>query len=255
MKIAVSGKGGTGKTTISALLCLALEAEGRNVIAVDADSNPTLAHALGRADAEAIMPLTQMDGLIREKTGAEKGRYGAYFRMNPDVSDIPERFQAVEGKVRLLTMGPVDQGGGGCACPGFVLVKALVSHLFLNAEEDMVVDMEAGVEHLGRGVAEKVDALLVVVRPDRASCLTAGRIRKLAGQIGIRNLYAIGNAIRGSEEREFLEKRVPGFEFLAFLPFCEEAAGYERQGKACFGLAEMREGILPVVERIKRGMS
>jgi CO dehydrogenase maturation factor len=252
MKIAVAGKGGTGKTTICTLLARVLEAGGRDVIAVDADSNSNFAYALGVPSPETIIPLTEMEDLIQEKTGAQKGRYGAYFRMNPDVSDIPERFMRRSGKVNLLVMGTVDKAGGGCACPEYVLIKALVSHLLLNRNEDMVIDMEAGLEHLGRGVTEKVDALLAVAQPGKASAVTAVRVAKLARDLKIRAVYGVGNAIRSEEEAAYLRREAPGIEFIAFLPFSREVAEYEREGKNIFGIAELREQVGQMAARIQK---
>ncbi len=250
MKIAVSGKGGTGKTTISALLCRALEAAGHEVIAVDADSNANLAYALSVPEPEKITPLAEMEDLVREKTGAEKGRYGAYFKMNPEVSDIPERFKHASGKVKLLVMGSVDRGGAGCACPEYVLIKALIGYLLLNKNEDMVVDMEAGLEHLGRGVTEKVDALLVVVQPSRVSCVTARRVHRLARDIRVKNVFGVGNGIRSEEDRKFLEKEVKEFEFLAFLPYSEDLADCEREGGNVFELPGFGDSASALVDRV-----
>jgi CO dehydrogenase maturation factor len=250
MKIAISGKGGSGKTTIGALLCRGLEAVGREVIAVDADSNANLAYALGAPEPEKITPLAEMRDLIREKTGAEKGSYGAYFKMNPEVADIPERFGMTLGNVHLLVMGSVTLGGNGCACPEYVLVKNLIAHLLLNKSEDMVVDMEAGLEHLGRGVTEKVDALLVVVQPSRVSCVTAARVKKLAADIGIEKIFAVGNAVRSAADEEFIRKQLPGFEFPAFLPYSEELAAFEREGRSPFEIPELRKRASALVEKL-----
>ncbi len=252
MKIAIAGKGGTGKTTISALLCRALEAAGRDVIAVDADSNANLAYALGVPGPEDITPLAEMEDLVREKTGAKKGNYGAFFKMNPDVSDIPERFQHASGRVKLLVMGSVDQGGTGCACPEYVLIKALISYLLLNSNEDMVIDMEAGLEHLGRGVTEKVDALLVVVGPSRVSCLTAARVRKLAADIGVKKVFTVGNAARSKQDEEYMagEVEVGDFDFLGFLPYSEKLAQAEREGRPVFEIPELRDSASALVNRI-----
>ncbi len=219
MKIAISGKGGAGKTTLAASFCLRLAAAGRDVIAVDADSNPNLAYALGFPNPEAIVPLADMDALIREKTSADKGRYGTYFRLNPDVSDIPQRFRHVLGKITLLVMGAVRRGGGGCACPEYVLIRSLISHLLLNTTQDMVIDLEAGLEHLGRGVVENVDALLVVVQPDRVSALTARRIERLARDMGLDRIFGIGNMTRNADDQRYIERQVPDIPFFGFCPF------------------------------------
>jgi CO dehydrogenase maturation factor len=250
MKIAISGKGGTGKTTLAALLCRALEAAGRDVVAVDADSNPNLAWALGVPDAGNVTPLAEMEDLIREKTGAEKGRYGAYFKMNPEVADIPGRFQLELGKVHLLVMGSVEQGGTGCVCPEYVLIRNLIAHLLLNSNQDMVVDMEAGLEHLGRGVTDRVDALLVVVGPNRVSCLTARRVRKLAGDIGVRRVLGVGNGVRSAADEEYITREAGDLDFLGFIPHSEGLAESERQGREAFALPELRERASALVERI-----
>jgi len=251
MKIAVSGKGGAGKTTVSALLCRALESEGREVLGIDADSNPNLAYVLRLPQPEKITPLAEMEDLIREKTGARKGSYGTYFKINPEVSDIPERFQYRSGNIRLLVMGATKQGGGGCACPEFVLVKSLIGHLLLNRNQDMIIDMEAGLEHLGRGVAEKVDLLLVVVQASRVGCLTASRIHKLAKEIHIRNICGVGNMIASEEDEEYLRNQVRELEFLAHLPICSEIKDYEREGKDLFDILSLRENANKLVERIR----
>jgi len=240
MKIAVSGKGGAGKTTVSSLLCRALEAKGREVIAVDADSNPNLACALGVPDFEKIIPLAEMKDLIREKTGAEKGSVGAYFKMNPDVSDIPERFRHSVGKVQLLVMGSVTRGNSGCACPEYVLIRSLISYLLLNRDQDMVIDMEAGLEHLGRGVTEKVDVLFVVVRPNRVSGITASRICKLARDMNIKNILAIGNGIRNERDKQYLQQQVRELEFAGFFPDSDMVRDYDREGKDIFTIQELR---------------
>ncbi len=250
MKIAISGKGGTGKTTLSALLCRALEGAGRDVIAIDADSNANLAYALGIPDPEKITPLADMEDLIREKTGAEKGRYGVYFKMNPEVADIPGRFQLESGKVRLLVMGSVQQGGTGCVCPEYVLIRNLIAYLLLNKNEDMVVDMEAGLEHLGRGVTEKVDALLVVVQPSRVSCVTARRVRKLAADIGVKRVFGVGNAVRSGTDEDYMARETGDLDFLGFIPYSAQIGEYEREGRGAFEIPELRERAAALVERI-----
>ena len=250
MKIAVSGKGGAGKTTVSSLLCRALEAKGREVIAVDADSNPNLACALGVPDFEKIIPLAEMGDLIREKTGAEKGSVGAYFKMNPDVSDIPERFRHSVGKIQLLVMGSVTRGNSGCVCPEYVLIRNLISYLLLNGDQDMVIDMEAGLEHLGRGVTEKVDMLFIVVRPSKVSGITASRICKLAKDINIRKILGIGNGIRSERDKEYLQDQVKELEFSGFFPDSDLVTDYERAGKDIFTIPEFRHNADKLIAHI-----
>jgi CO dehydrogenase maturation factor len=251
VKIALSGKGGVGKTTICGLLCRALESGGKEVLAIDADSNPNLAYALRVAEPERITPLAEMEDLVLEKTGARKGSYGAYFRMNPEVSDIPDRFQHRSGNIRLLVMGSTKQGGGGCACPEFVLVKNLISYLLLNRDQDMVIDMEAGLEHLGRGVTEKVDLLLVVVQPNRVGCLTASRIYKLAKDIQIQNIAGLGNMIASPQDEKYLRNQVPELEFWGHFPVCAEIKDYDREGRDLFSIPSLRENANRLIEKIR----
>ena len=256
MKIAVSGKGGVGKTTISSLICRALEAGGRDVIAVDADSNPNLAFALGVPGFEEITPLADMEDLIREKTGAEKGSYGAYFKMNPNVSDIPDRFKHTLGGIQLLVMGSVTKGNSGCVCPEYVLIKSLIAYLLLNRDQDMVIDMEAGLEHLGRGVTEKVDVLLIVAQPNKVSTMTASRIHALAKDINIKNVLGVGNGIRDDDDKEFLRNEVKEFEFCGFFPACDLIRNYEREGKDIFTIPDLRgnaEQLIACISEIADG--
>jgi len=203
---------------VAALLCMAYERAGKDVIALDGDSNPNLAHYLGVDSPEKIVPLAEMEELVRERTGARKGAYGMYFKMNPRVDDFPERFCTRVGRIRLLTMGAVSRGGGGCACPEYVLLKNLVAHLLLNRNETLVMDMEAGLEHLGRGVTESVDVLLVVLNPDRVSILTGDRIKRLAGDIGVKRIVGVANRVESKGEEEYIRAHT-SLEVVGSLPF------------------------------------
>src|SRR5659263_46217 len=195
MKIAITGKGGVGKTTIAGTLARIFADRGMMVYAVDADPDANLASAIGIEPeaAAAIIPISELGELIRERTGAEPGSSAPVFRMNPKVDDIPERFSTEAHGVRLLRLGTVKKGGGGCVCPESALLKALLSHLMLNEREVVLVDMEAGIEHLGRATARGVDAMLVVVEPGRRSIQTAEAITRLAGEIGITNIMLVVN--------------------------------------------------------------
>ncbi len=220
MKIAVSGKGGTGKTTVSALLAQVYANAGRDVLAVDTDPSPCLAGALGfsmelRAQ---LAPISSMDELIEERTGAKPGTVGGFFTLNPRVDDLPERFSIQHRGVRLLEMGTVDVGGSGCICPESAMLKTLFTHLLFRSDEVLILDMYAGVEHLGRATADFVDAMLVVVEPTRRSLGTAMQIKKLAADIGLTRLWLVGNKIRSAEEQAFLEAETPDIPVLGFLP-------------------------------------
>ena len=163
MKIAVSGKGGVGKTTVSGLLALVFADQGRQVLAVDADPSPCLADVLGVPEElqVALHPIAEMDALIEERTGAKPGTTGGFFTLNPRVDDIPERFSVLHRGVRLLEMGSVDLGGAGCICPESAMLKTLFTHLLFRDDDILILDMYAGVEHLGRATVDFVDALIM----------------------------------------------------------------------------------------------
>ena len=220
MKLAITGKGGVGKTTLTALLAQVYADQGRDVLAVDADPSPCLAGALGfPADLrEKLHPIAEMDDLIYERTGAKKGQVGGFFTINPRVDDIPERFSVTHRGVRLLESGSVELGGSGCICPEAAILKTLFTHLLFRNDEVLLLDMYAGVEHLGRATVDFVDAMIVVVEPTRRSLGTAAQIKKLANDIGLQNLYLVGNKVRNDDEQKFLEVETPGLPVLGFLP-------------------------------------
>ena len=220
MKIAITGKGGVGKTTLTALLAQTYADVGHQVLAVDADPSPCLAGALGfppelRAQ---LHPIAEMDALIEERTGAKPGTVGGFFTLNPRVDDIPERFSVLHRGVRLLEMGSVELGGSGCICPESAMLKTLFTHLLFRKDDILLLDMYAGVEHLGRATVDFVDAMLVVVEPTRRSLATAAQIKKLANDIGLMRLYLVGNKVRSHEEVEFLEAETPDLPVLGYLP-------------------------------------
>jgi len=225
-KIAITGKGGVGKTTLAALLAHIYAREGRSVIAIDADPAGGLAGALGfpREIAENLTPISEMEDLIYERTGAKPGSYGGFFSLNPRVDDIPERFSVFHNGVRLLKLGTLEKGGSGCLCPENAL-RALVTHLLLYRNEVLIMDMEAGVEHLGRATAQAVDVMLVVVEPGQRSLEVAARIRELAGDIGLKRLFAVGNKIRSDADRAFIAERspIPVVGYLSASPAIIEA--------------------------------
>ncbi|MGE0085541.1 MAG: AAA family ATPase [Desulfococcaceae bacterium] len=219
MKLAVSGKGGVGKTTFSALLIRTLNAQGKKVLAIDADPDANLAAALGIANADQITPIAEMKDLIFERTEVRPGTIGGFFKLNPKVDDLPEKLSARLENIKLMRLGGVKKGGSGCICPESTMLRALVMHVVLQRDEVVVMDMEAGIEHLGRGTATAVDKLIVVVEPGRRSIDTAEHIRVLASQIGLTRIAVVGNKIRGPADEEFLRRHLSDFDFLGFMPY------------------------------------
>lgn len=220
MKIAISGKGGVGKTTLAALLAQIYADAGRQVLAVDADPSPCLAGALGFPEElrRQLRPIAEMDELIEERTGAKPGTIGGFFTLNPRVDDIPERFSVIHRGVRLLEMGSVDTGGSGCICPESAMLKTLFTHLLFRKDDVLILDMYAGVEHLGRATVDFVDAMLVVVEPTRRSLGTAAQIKSLAADIGLTRLWLVGNKVKNEAEAAFLAAETPSLPVLGHLP-------------------------------------
>jgi len=236
MKLAISGKGGVGKTTLTALLSQMYADEGRTVLAADADPSPCLAGALGfPADLRAkLHPIAEMGELIEERTGAKPGTVGGFFTINPRVDDIPERFSVVHRGVRLLEMGSVDMGGSGCICPESAMLKTLFTHLLFRKDDVLIMDMYAGVEHLGRGTVDFVDALIIVAEPTRRSLGTAAQIMKLARDIKLERVWLVGNKISQPEEVEFLKSQAPDIPLLGTLPIDPGVITADRLGDAIY---------------------
>lgn len=247
MKIAVTGKGGVGKTTIAACLSKRFYDDGYSVLAIDADPNANLALALGFPNPNDITPIADMSKLVEERTGAKPGSTGGFFTLNPRVDDIPERFCAEHEGIRLMIMGTVKKGGSGCVCPESVLLRTLVSHLLLVRKEVVILDMEAGVEHLGRATAKAVDMLVVVVEPGRRSIDTAYRIRELAKDIGIEKIGVIANKVRSDKDREFISGKMQGFDFLGAISSDPEIIEADLRGIPPF---ELSSGIMEEVDKV-----
>jgi CO dehydrogenase maturation factor len=252
MKIAISGKGGVGKTTFAAFLIKSLHQKGMSVLAIDADPDANLAQALGVKNAREITPISEMKSLIEERTETKIGTMGGFFKMNPKVSDLPERLCIDVDGVKLMVLGGIKAAEAGCICPQSVLLKVLVSHLILSRDEAVVMDMEAGLEHLGRGTARAVDKMIVVVEPGRRSMETARHIKKLSGELGIKSLLIVGNKIRSDRDKDFLIEYMRDFNFLGFLPFDEriieadldERPPYEKDPEGLRIVSEMVGGFI-----------
>jgi CO dehydrogenase maturation factor len=236
MKLAISGKGGVGKTTLAALLAQVYADQGRDVLAADGDPSPCLAGALGFPDElrAKLHPIAEMDELIEERTGAKPGTVGGFFTLNPRVDDLPERFSVTHRGVRLLEMGSVDLGGSGCICPESAMLKTLFTHLLFRDDEILILDMYAGVEHLGRATADFVDGMIIVVEPTKRSLGTAVQIKKLAHDIGLKRLWLVGNKVRDEDEAAFLHNESPGLPVLGLLPSDTAVQEADRLGIAVY---------------------
>jgi CO dehydrogenase maturation factor len=219
MKIAISGKGGVGKTLVASLLARAFSRAGYSVIAIDADPDTNLAATLSFPKTVRIVPVAEMKELIQERTETRPGQSGTYFKMNPRVDDLPEKYSKKHEGIRLLVMGQMKRGGGGCYCPENALLAALMAHLLLGRNEVVILDMAAGIEHLSRGTARAVDKLIIVVEPGRASLETAFRVRELAADIGLTSLAVVANKIHDREEKEAISARLGDFKILGFVPY------------------------------------
>jgi CO dehydrogenase maturation factor len=238
-KIAITGKGGVGKTSLASLMAYVLVEKGRQVYAIDADPNATLAQALGFPPelAAQVTPIVEMADLIEERTGARPGEYGRMFKLNPRVDDIPARFSVTYRNIHLLQMGTVRAAGAGCACPENAMLKMLVTHLLLREHETVIMDMVAGLEHLGRGTAAAVDAMLAVVEPGMRSIQTAQAISGLARDLGVTHFWVVGNKVRHERDQAFIVEHLDGLPVVGFLPYSDQAIEADIHNKALYDVA------------------
>ncbi|TYP56645.1 AAA family ATPase [Thermosediminibacter litoriperuensis] len=255
MKIAVTGKGGVGKTTLAGVLAKLYAEEGYRVLAVDADPDANLAIALEfpRDKLDKIMPLSEMRELIAERTGAQPGLMGQMFTLNPKVEDVPERFCVEHGGVRLLVMGGIKKGGSGCACPEHAFLRAIMRHLLLENKDVLIVDMEAGIEHLGRATADAVDVFIVVVEPGLKSINTYHSIRKLAADIGINQVLVVGNKVKDREDEKFIKSNVEVEKLLGIINYDPRIAEAERDGLSpLFAGEKIRQAVAAIKNKIDK---
>jgi len=239
-KIAITGKGGVGKTTLAALLAHIYTEAGHPVIAVDADPAASLAYALGMPEelASQVTPIAEMEDLIYERTGAKPGTSGGFFQINPRVDDIPDRFSVLHRGIRMLQLGTISTGGSGCICPESAVLKSLVTYMILYRDEVMILDMEAGIEHLGRATAGAVDAFLIVVEPGRRSLSTAQNIRQLAADIGVTRCYVVANKVRNEADRAYIGENLPAdLPVIGYLSTSPQAVEADMRGEAIFDAA------------------
>ncbi len=251
MKIAITGKGGVGKTTLSAILSYLFASEGKKVIAVDADPDANLASALGvpKNAAEKLKAIAEMAELIEERTGAKPGTIGGIFKINPRVDDIPDGFGYKINGVTLLVMGKSKTAASGCYCPESALLRRLLKHLIVERDEVVIVDMEAGIEHLTRGTAEGVDAFIVVVEPGQRSIQTATAVKQFAKELGVKKVFIVANKVRKEEDITFIKNALSDISFLGAISFNNNIMETDIKGLPSY---EASQQTIDEVEKIKK---
>ncbi len=255
MKIAITGKGGVGKTTLASFLIHIFADEGKRVIAVDADPDANLALALGipKDEAEKIRPIADMAELIEERTGAKVGSMGGMFRLNPKVDDLPEGIGYHLNNITLLIMGKSKAAASGCYCPENVLLRRLLGHLVVERREAVIVDMEAGIEHLTRGTAESVDAFIVVVEPGQRSMQTAKTVRQMAKGLGVKKVFIVANKVRNADDLDFIRKNIGDMKIVGSLKFSESIMTADIKGSSPYVYSpESVSEVRGIKERIEK---
>ena len=255
MKIAISGKGGVGKTTLAGVMARILAKRGRKVLAIDADPDSNLASAIGlpKEALAKLSPIASMTSMIEERTGAKKGTFGSVLKLNPKVDDLPDEMGVNYEGIRLLLLGCIPQGGGGCFCPENILLKNLVRHLLVKREEALIIDMEAGLEHLGRGSTGQVDALIIVVEPGQRAMNTARQIKKLGEDLKIKNMMIVGNKVNSEEDRQLIERDLSNFPVLGYMSFNPKILQADKEGKSPFDMDEkIKEEVNAILTELEK---
>ena len=246
MKVAITGKGGVGKTTLSSTLARLYADEGRTVLAADVDPDANLGLALGltQEEVDQIVPISKMWGLAKERTGASDDN--KFYKLNPYVADIPEKFAKTINGVKLLVMGTVDVGGTGCVCPEHVMLKSILSALTYRKNDVVIMDMEAGLEHLGRGTAANMDEFIVVIEPGARSVQTYRNVKRLANDLGVRRVRVVANKVRDEKDEAFVRSAIPQEDLLGLIHYNTEVMDADRNGESPYDysptvIAEIRK--------------
>lgn len=251
MKIAITGKGGVGKTTFSSTLARLYADEGRTVLAADVDPDANLGLALGFSEEEvnSIVPISKMRELVVERTGANDTN--KFFKLNPQVGDLPDKLAKEINGVKLLVMGTVETGGSGCVCPEHIMLKSILSSLVLRENDVIIMDMEAGLEHLGRGTTSFMDRFVVVIEPGARSIQTYNKVKELAHDLGIDKVSVVANKVRDDSDREFIKSKIPAEDLLGFISYEQDVIDADRQGVSPYDVSEKTvEEIRIIKERI-----
>ncbi len=232
MKVAITGKGGVGKTTLASTLARLYADEGRTVLAADVDPDANLGLALGltQQEVDSIVPISKMRTLVEERTGTTDAN--RFYRLNPYVADIPEKYSRDINGVKLLVMGTVDVGGSGCVCPEHVMLKSILAALTYRKNDVVIMDMEAGLEHLGRGTAANMDQFIVVIEPGARSVQTYRNVRRLAADLGVQRVRVVANKLRSPEDEAYIRSVIPAEDLLGCIHYNSQIMDADRQGKS-----------------------
>lgn len=248
MKVAITGKGGVGKTTLASTLARMYAAEGCTTLAVDVDPDANLGLALGFTpeQVDAIIPISKMRKLVEERTGANAAN--KFFKLNPYVADIPDEYAKEINGVKLLVLGSVDVGGTGCVCPEHVMLKAILASLTYRKDDVVIMDMEAGLEHLGRGTAANMDQFIVVIEPGARSVQTYGNVKRLAADLGVKQVRVVANKVRDERDEAFIRASIPAEDLLGMIHYNPEIIDADRLGKSPY---DVSPSAIREIERIK----
>jgi CO dehydrogenase maturation factor len=255
MKIAIAGKGGVGKTTLAGVMARYLADEGYKVLTIDADPDANLASALGFPPEllKGITPLAEMTPLVQERTGSQKGTFGGVFKLNPKVDDLPDAYSVTHQGVKLLILGNIPQAEGGCFCPENVLLKGLLHHILVKRDEVVIIDMEAGLEHLTRGSTKHVDAFIIVVEPGQRSIATAHQIWRLAQDLGVQKVYGVGNKINSSEDRTLITEGLSTISFLGHLSFNQKVIEADKRGMSPYDMnGDIKKEVQGIIDHLQQ---